>query len=269
MLDQYLCQQCGKQLAEYQFKQSPYCHQAKCQQAKVKHHLQALEELSLDAKQKAAKFINTHSNIKNKKGLDSAVSIILPSNKNKLAKANFDQQAQFLAYLERIYISIENSKDKVSEDDLADFPYSTMDELDSEEPNDRHENLLGKACRTCKGHCCGTGGTTAYQDKKSLLYYFEKIRKELTKAELLERYKHYLPTQSYQNACVYQGEHGCTLPPVMRSLTCHRYTSTALEDYKQKLGQNNKQYTLAIAAEHYQTKHISLYNHEDYIELTL
>ncbi len=175
MLDQYLCQQCGKKLALYQFKQSPFCHQAKCQQAKVNHHIQALEKLNLDAKQKVAKYIKSYSHQESNNNLDNAMNLILPSNKNKLVKAEPSLQTQFLEYLELIYISIENSKNNPSADDLVDFPYSNMDEFDTQEPNDWQENLLGKACRTCKGYCCGTGGTKAYQDKKSMLNYFDKI----------------------------------------------------------------------------------------------
>ena len=138
------------------------------------------------------------------------------------------------------------------------------DEL--EEPLSAVESaLLGKACATCQGYCCSEGGTHGFQDYPSLEQYLSAQPAAITVDDLAETYSSYIPSHSYQDACIFQSEHGCTLPRDMRSFTCNNYRCGSLTTYQQAVAESNNKLTYAAAVDLDTIFRTHIFNTEDFV----
>jgi len=85
----------------------------------------------------------------------------------------------------------------------------------------RERRAAATACATCRGHCCRTGGTSAWIVPDTI----RRVRRTVESAPeaLRSAYLRDLPTRSYAGSCVYHTARGCALTPALRSSTCHAY----------------------------------------------
>ena len=128
--------------------------------------------------------------------------------------------------------------------------------------------LLGKACATCRGYCCTWGGAHhAFQDSPSLQHYLSTQSARLSEDQLVDMYSQFIPKHSYQNACVFQGNLGCTLPSEMRSFTCNNYRCSSLNAYQQNITKSHSQLTYAAAVDNNGIKRTTIFDDENYIQL--
>jgi Fe-S-cluster containining protein len=221
-MQEYLCCHCKKSMTFIDYHRSPYCHAPACQRHKVQVEITEQKKMVTQVILEAAK---KHLHEQGKRTVNDPIIAVLPANTNKLIKANKARHRAFLEHLSAIY------KDVKAGDSFSRPSYHSQ-----RHPSEKEavSTSLSKACGTCKGLCCGLGKTHAFQDYHSLALYL-KSHPELTEEELLSQYKAELPNVSYQHACVFQGEKGCTLPSEMRSITCNNYQCEGLIEYKKQL----------------------------------
>ncbi|MBD9357898.1 hypothetical protein [Methylomonas albis] len=98
---------------------------------------------------------------------------------------------------------------------------------------------LGQVCAICRGFCCFHGAAhNAFLDHKTLLRFVTE-KPELELYDAVEIYLDYLPSQHYFNACLYQGEQGCTLPREMRANICNDYQCGGLRTARERFATNS------------------------------
>jgi hypothetical protein len=182
---------------------------------------------------------------------------LLPDNNNRITELPEERKEGFLSHLKALFNNIKTGETNI----LRIY----ADEL--EEPLSLVEStLLGNACATCKGYCCTWGGTHhAFQDYPSLEHYLSTQSTDITEEELVEAYRSYIPSQSYTNACVFQGDLGCTLPSDMRSFTCNNYRCSSLTTYRQDLAKSDSKLTYAAAIDHDTISRTTIFDAEDFV----
>lgn len=77
-------------------------------------------------------------------------------------------------------------------------------------------------CSACRGSCCGNGGDHAFLRTRTLRE-FMAAHPALDDNAVVAAYAAWLPENTLQPGCVYQGGQGCTLPRAMRSAICNAY----------------------------------------------
>jgi hypothetical protein len=88
------------------------------------------------------------------------------------------------------------------------------------------------ACSTCRGHCCGWGGTHAFIDEATL-QRFATAHPALDSKGMLRAYTSHMPKRSMKHSCVFHGEQGCSLPREMRSAICNTYRCKGLQQLQE------------------------------------
>jgi len=261
----YLCRNCGEELSYTQHFRSPFCDNSACQRAKVQSYFVELDELKelnkkieVTVKLRSQSYLaNLPNDEKEKVAIAEEPNIaLLPFNSTQLSQLNDNRKSEFLANLGALFQAIEDDTPLSSENysDVLDDPLPDKDAI-----------LLGKACATCRGSCCRLGKEHAFQDYASLDYFLAKQSPPLQLKELMDLYKGYFPEVSYLNSCVFQGEHGCTLPRDLRSFTCKNYRCDALTTYHQGLITKDHDLTFAAAVEGEKIRIIQIFDKEHFI----
>ena len=111
---------------------------------------------------------------------------------------------------------------------------------------DQDLDMLGAACGACRGHCCRTGGEHAYITADTMKHYLERHAHAETD-RVVQDYLDYLPTDSYEDGCVFQGRKGCTLPRDMRSITCNTFLCPSLRNIQDHLEKDAVRTVFAVA----------------------
>ena len=260
----YQCQHCNEQLSHCAYVRSPYCEKPHCQRAKVQYHLsvtkkQIISEVTNEVTHVCNEYLHNIDDENHPiNNLNSAHIVILPVNTRPLATLPAQRKNEFLLHLKTVYTDIIEQRPASSK------IYTTQ--LDK--PIDKEENqLLGQACATCKGRCCGLGDNHAYQDTASLGYFLESQSEAFNLEEITQLYSQYFPSESYQNACVFQGNMGCTLPSELRSFTCKNFLCPSLKTYHKKLINNEQKLTFAVATEERDIKHISIFDEQTFVRV--
>jgi hypothetical protein len=86
------------------------------------------------------------------------------------------------------------------------------------------------ACASCRGHCCRSGGDSAYIDASTV----RRVRSQmpdLSSSELVALYMDAVPARSVERSCIYHGEHGCALARELRSDICNRYFCQPMREW--------------------------------------
>lgn len=88
---------------------------------------------------------------------------------------------------------------------------------------------LGAACGLCGGHCCATGGNSAWLEPGTIrrLQWQDLF---LSDARIVDHYLGFVPAISYENSCIYHAVDGCCLPRVIRSNVCNQYLCDGLAE---------------------------------------
>ena len=263
----YHCQHCNNELTFTQHFRSAFCEKPACQRAKVSNYfIENTKRITNQVSILCQEFLNTnkssdngnilHSNVIESINNTSANIVLLPANTRKLTPLADDRKLAFLQHLEILFKEVTQSRPSTLK------CYTTK--LDA--PLPKHEqDLLGKACATCKGSCCRLGKEHAFQDHASLDYFLAKQPTQFHLKDILDLYESYFPETSYSNACVFQGNQGCTLPSDLRSFTCKNYRCDSLKSYHQDLISTNHDVTFAAAVEDETIRHIRVFNKEHFL----
>lgn len=107
---------------------------------------------------------------------------------------------------------------------------------------------LNASCIACRGRCCRLGGTHAFLDMENMQNLMSR-RPDDSPATVYRDYVRRIPAQSMDQACLYQGEHGCALPGPMRSSVCHSFECDERIALKQALGDRQDASALVVAME--------------------
>tara|TARA_R110000751_G_scaffold116604_2_gene216627 strand:- start:433550 stop:434269 length:720 start_codon:yes stop_codon:yes gene_type:complete len=189
----------------------------------------------------------------------SPLVALLPVNTKPLTDLSQERKLEFLHHLGMIYDDVKNNNptgNKIYSASLAPpLP-------------EKEATLLGNACATCMGACCGYAKTHAYLDYPSLKQILASRAPEFSEEELVELYSEYFPEQSYQDSCVFLGIEGCALPKELRSFICSNFLCDSLKSYRHNLLQTGATVTFAAAVQNHQIMYTSVYSHEDFIRLT-
>ena len=263
------CIHCHSPMANIMYSRSPYCLKANCQRAlaqcvlaEKKSKQKTLHKVIINQLELGVKGLSEFPTYE-KMPVELLDSIrantpiigLMPANKNILTELPEARKAAFLAHLTAIFNDLKTGSEMTHKI----YNNKLDDPLPEEEAS-----LLGYACATCKGNCCGLGSTHAFQDYPSLENYLCTQPKDLSEDELKEAYRGYMPTQSYRNACVFQGNQGCTLPREMRSFTCNNYRCAELSNYRQQLASSESKLTYAVAVDNEQIIATSVFNAEHF-----
>jgi hypothetical protein len=212
------------------YNRNPYCSAPACQQRRVAQELIENKRVTTaQVKNAAETFLENEpelaKNMRGKKSKQALTVSLVPSNNSPLTKLPEQRAAAFLMHLREIYKDVQTNTPDNHPTYVADI-----------EPDDSPElkSLLGNACATCKGNCCRLGETHAFQDYWSLKRYLQ-TQAPLTEDELVSQFEAYLPEFSTNDACVFQGSKGCTLPENMRSITCNNHKCYPLIEFQRQI----------------------------------
>lgn len=252
---------------------SKYCKKPACQRALAQG---IIEQTSSKLKAHHKKLITLHeTHLKDLSGFESEhhipvkllesielnkpITALLPDNNNLVTTLPEERKEGFLTHLKALFNDVkadEKNNRRIYADELE-KPLSSVE-----------STLLGNACATCKGYCCTWGGAHhAFQDYPSLQHYLSAQDADITEEELVETYRRYIPAQSYRNACVFQGDRGCTLPGDMRSFTCNNYRCSSLTNYQQDLAKSESKLTYAAAANRDTITRTNIFDKEDFVAI--
>lgn len=93
---------------------------------------------------------------------------------------------------------------------------------------------LAKACATCRGFCCRTGGDRAWIDANTVRRFMAGSP-TLRPRDVLRVYLAHVPLRTFRYSCVYHGEQGCALPRVMRADICNTFECAGLQQLRRDL----------------------------------
>jgi hypothetical protein len=256
-------------MASTEYYRSPYCEKPNCQRSlaqfvstEKKSKQEALRsEITNQLKQSVVDLteLPTYEKIPiellDSIQTDTPIVGLMPVNKNTLTELSEARKEAFLKHLADVFNDLKTDSEKTLK------IYSN--ELEADLPEEE-ASLLGYACATCKGYCCGLGDTHGFLDYPSLEHYLSTQPSELCEEELKEAYRSYLPTQSYSHSCVFQGNQGCTLPREMRSFTCNNYRCSELTSYRQQVATSESKLTFAAAIDNEKIVGTSVFNAEHF-----
>ena len=105
---------------------------------------------------------------------------------------------------------------------LADFADLCLCARSRAELDETATRVVIATCSACRGSCCGNGGDHAFLRTRTLRE-FMAAHPALDDNAVVAAYAAWLPENTLQPGCVYQGGQGCTLPRAMRSAICNAY----------------------------------------------
>lgn len=230
----FACRNCRSTMLYIEHNRSPYCEAGACQRARVQANIiQHAQNAKAAIANEGEKYL---SNSRLSATTPFTIAILPANNKDLLVLSSARKKA-FLKHIRAIYQDIEQVRPNAHE--------TYQSKLNEQDPQ-QIADLLGKACATCKGHCCGTGGNHAYQDYGSLkMFLIENA--SLNEESVAQLYASYLPNESYEFSCIFQANKGCTLPNNMRSITCRNHKCDGLSHYESQLKEGETNLTVAGA----------------------
>lgn len=228
-MKEYACNHCHKPMRYIDYNRNPYCLASACQQKRVSEELIENKRVaSAQVKSAAVTFLENKpkQTLNNKNDCEHALTIALvPSNNSAITKLPKSRSAAFVAHLREIYRDVQANTPSNHPTYIADIEQDDPPAL---------KHLLSYACATCKGNCCRLGETHAFQDYWSLQRYL-RTQGCVTEDEIIGQFVSYLPEYSTNEACVFQGNKGCTLPENMRSITCNNHKCYPLIEFQRQI----------------------------------
>lgn len=260
------CLHCKASLTFIEYSRSPYCEEPICQRARV---LQYLEEnkkrLTAQLTDEIEEYLQDPAtqklSVRLRKELENTSPLValLPANTDQLTELSGERKLAFLHHLAMIYADVKNNNPTGNQI----YAQSLAPPLPEKEAE-----LLGNACATCMGACCGYAKTHAYLDYPSLKHILASQVPELSEQELVELYSDHFPEQSYQDSCVFLGIRGCALPKELRSFICSNFLCDSLKSYRHNVLQTGATVTFAAAVQNDKIMFTSVYSSEDFIRIT-
>lgn len=93
--------------------------------------------------------------------------------------------------------------------------------------------LVGAGCALCRGWCCVGGGDTAYIEVATMVRYLLTFPAH-DDDTIVATFLSHVPPRTLTRGCVYQHEHGCTLPRELRSDVCNRFYCGGIDMIRQE-----------------------------------
>jgi len=89
--------------------------------------------------------------------------------------------------------------------------------------------VVASACAFCAGRCCQAGGDTAWLEPATFLRVLRE-RADLDSDRLAKVYLEHVPTESFEQSCLFHTALGCALPREIRSKVCNQYICAELAE---------------------------------------
>ncbi|MCQ8104765.1 hypothetical protein NP590_11665 [Methylomonas sp. SURF-2] len=158
----------------------------------------------------------------------NAAVAVLPRNSRQLVPIDVTRVEALRQHLERIVIEAEALPDAECESK------ETSATTHGVEPQQAEMPALAAACGLCAGHCCATGGDSAWLEPTTIRRLQRQLP-PLAAPRIIGHYLDYVPETGYQDSCIYHAENGCRLPRQLRSNVCNQYLCKGLAEIVQGL----------------------------------
>ncbi len=146
-------------------------------------------------------------------GTDDVALAVLPANERTTAQLPSGRRSSFVRHLSQLVDEIEQEDGERRRPDRRKRARAGTEDENA---------MLGRACATCRGQCCLSGGEHAYLDSPDLRRFWS-TRPSATGASIADAYLEALPGRSYSGSCVFHGISGCALPREMRAEICNAF----------------------------------------------
>jgi hypothetical protein len=219
------CVYCGRPLDRHERSQA-FCKAESCEREDTRRTRAALREQFLaNARQVRLEQAGRIG----ESDPESYTVVSIPRSKVRMRRLPAKRRWQFADRLRAIIDSAFAARvgAQSSNIDFADFtPEAPM------EPALR--DMLFAACGECRGMCCTNGDAHAYINTKTIHRYLSQ-HPDADKSSIADTYLSYIGRRTYEDACVYQGRHGCTLPREMRADICNSFFCEGLREFRDNL----------------------------------
>jgi hypothetical protein len=212
------CRSCGCKLSVLQ-KVRGLCDDPECRRQDVSYQQQQRRRVTLQS---------IHEQVPTS-WRENAPIVLLPRNTNNLAPLSDFRKQSLRQHLERIVAEARESPDSA----LAAATETTAT-TNGVSASQAALPALGVACGLCGGHCCSTGGDSAWLEPGTIRR-LQWHRPPVAENRIIEHYLSFVPATSYENSCVYHAEQGCCLPRAIRSNVCNQYLCKGLSEIVQGL----------------------------------
>jgi len=177
----------------------------------------------------------------------SIKTVVLPFLAHELSPPSVDRianvRAGFLELAESAYAQGNHlTTTPESTSNCIDIEQSTQ--APDEEIELRFARLNGSACGTCGGLCCNLGGDHAFLNASKFAEVFA-ARPDTGPEEIIDEYIAKIPTETFQDSCIFHGLHGCGLTKKQRSITCNTYLCSSLQTLRKLVDDNSSSFYLA------------------------
>jgi hypothetical protein len=227
------CTVCGARLTLHQRARGPTCDGWRCREqalgcALEAHRAEAAAALGIDRPADHALFVVP---------LYERPVVPLPARRKRKFRTHLRRAVAAAARGEGEAVPAPEGPAEVAEGagDLAPLP-------------EAETRLLGQACAACRGTCCKHGREHAFLGGLRLARYLAAHPEE-TAGQAVEAYLAHLPEESFEDACVYQGPRGCTLPRALRADLCNAYHCAGLKSYRRHLARHGPTPGCAVTRE--------------------
>ncbi|MCQ8126886.1 hypothetical protein [Methylomonas rivi] len=153
---------------------------------------------------------------------------VLPRNTKRLVPLSGARIEALRQHLEHIVIEAGELPDQEFEIKETSTTTNGIDAKQADLP------VLGAACGLCGGHCCATGGDSAWLEPGTIRRLQWRLL-PLADTRIIEHYLSFVPETGYENSCIYHAENGCCLPRSIRSNVCNQYLCKGLAEVVQGL----------------------------------
>ena len=146
---------------------------------------------------------------------------VLPHNRARPRKLSLERRAKFESNLRR---NIEKARTRLAdgEEPTPVTKLYSADDGRSDAEREAERRLLGAGCAMCRGHCCTAGADHAFNDSDTMMRYLQRFP-DHDDETIVYRYLSHIAARTLSPGCIYQHEHGCTLPRDLRADICNRF----------------------------------------------
>lgn len=205
------CRGCGRPLSIVQTVRG-LCERADCRRKDVAYQT---------ALRRAATLASVRASLPANWPADRQIAL-LPRNSQQLVPLANDRISRLRLHLEQITIEAGSCAADALNIETQASSNGIKPELTALSP-------LDAACGLCGGHCCHTGGDTAWLEAATIRRLgWQSLG--LSDARIVAYYLSFLPASSYENSCIYHAEYGCRLPRKIRSNVCNQYLCRGLAE---------------------------------------
>ena len=253
MSKQYRCESCDQPITARRFRQFKICSKHRCRVAANRRR--SLQEQERYHEQRATLLRSFRSLADQTR--ESLNLELKPDTMFVIAPANLDQCTELPArriqdFRERMLVEIRRAVECRVEfpasGETANLPGEAPASDQDTSAESRRSKVLRHACALCAGHCCRRGSNHAYIKSETI----QRVMRDnpgMRPGEVMDAYVSFLPSQTYENSCVYHTRDGCALPVPLRSDLCNRYFCSPLQEFRERTNDSELGQVFLAAAE--------------------